>query len=359
MLETDFLKKALELARRGEGQTAPNPAVGAVLVKEGQVIATGYHHYAGGPHAEREALAAMNDASGCDLYVTLEPCCHQGKTPPCTDLIINKQIRRVYFSERDPNPLVAGKGQAALQQAGIFCEQRELPEITEFYQGYRYWQQTKKSFVVLKIAMSLNGITALQRPQRLMLTSEASHYFTHQQRKISHAILTSVKTVLKDDPQLNTRLVDETIKKPVFVIDRDLDFPVSAKLMKTAERITLLHQQAVDQRKLQALLAAGIVCVAIDATTAGLDLAKVLEYISQLGLHVLWVEVGARLARQLLQQQLVNKCYLYIAPKVINEAGDNLFDSQYDLFQGANQLQWRLYPPDICCEIDYRVEGKR
>ena len=203
-----FMQRALDLARRATGRTSPNPLVGAVVVKDDQVIGEGYHQKAGTPHAEIHALnAAGENARGATLYTTLEPCCHWGRTPPCTEALINAGIAEVYIAEVDPNPKVAGKGIRQLQEAGLhvhvgLCEQ-SAAELNEIYSKYI---QTGMPFVILKTAMSLDGKIATTSGESQWITSEASRQRGHEIRDMVDAILVGRGTIEKDNPALTTRL---------------------------------------------------------------------------------------------------------------------------------------------------------
>src|SRR3990167_3956342 len=208
------MQQALSLAQSQRGCCAPNPAVGAVIVKEGQVISTGTHLGSGHPHAEIEALKSLGDqAKGATLIVTLEPCCHFGKTPPCTDQIIKSGIGEVYFVLLDPNPVVAGKGVTALKKAGIRCELIDLPEIRAFYESYIYWINNHRPWVTAKMALSLDGKIAGPDRVSVNITGKALQQLTHQYRQKSDALLTTINTIIHDNPQLNVRLDHTLVNK--------------------------------------------------------------------------------------------------------------------------------------------------
>src|SRR3990167_7826390 len=207
-----YLNEALVLAKKRRGFCAPNPSVGAVIVKNRKMIGSANHWAAGYFHAERQALMEIGKkAKGASLYVTLEPCCHWGKTPPCTDIIIHSGIKKVFYAARDPNPIISGKGIQILKSAGILCEQIKLPAIDLFYQSYYYWTQHHLPWVTAKLAMSLDGKIAGPQGEPVSLTGAQLNTFTHQSRRESDAILTTVNTIIHDDPQMNVRLHDEII----------------------------------------------------------------------------------------------------------------------------------------------------
>ena len=214
-----WLLETLQLAKKREGFCAPNPAVGAVVVKNNQLISAGYHYGAGHPHAEVGALDAAGDqAQGADLYVSLEPCCHQGRTPPCTEKIKAAGIARVFFAFLDPNPIVAGRGQAVLKDSGIACEHTPINEINDFYRAYCYWTTHKKPLVTAKLAITADGYVANADGSPLAITGEECRVFTHENRLRSDAILSNTQTIIADDPQMNVRLNNKIVKKPLYLL---------------------------------------------------------------------------------------------------------------------------------------------
>ncbi len=285
-----YLKYALKLAQIRRGFCAPNPSVGAVVVKDNQIIAEGYHWGSGHAHAEVEALNKVNgELIDATLYVTLEPCCHTNKkTPPCTELIIARGIKKVIYGARDPNPQVSGLGEKRLQAMGVECVHVELLEINEFYRSYQYWWQTGKPFVTAKLAMSLDGKIAGANGQRINITGKEAQLFTHQQRKLADAILTTAKTIICDDPLLNVRLPEGEFKRPVYILDKNSITPAAAKIFQSAERVTILKQT---------------------------DLNKVLQQIGEDGIHDLWIEAGGKCFSAFVQAGLVQRAFIYVAPK--------------------------------------------
>ena len=236
MSEQSFLLQALELAAAHRGFCAPNPAVGAVLVQAGVVIATGVHRGCGSPHAERDLLSKIDTCSAdMILFVTLEPCCHFGRTPPCTDIIIEKKIKQVVYAHNDPNPIVNGGGQKVLTAAGISCRQVDVAEVEEFYRSYDYWHKHKLPFVTAKLALSADEKTAGANGVPVAITGGATKIFTHQKRLQSDAILITAATIIADDPQMNCRLTGRIVRKPVFVLDRLGRVPKTAKIFQTTE----------------------------------------------------------------------------------------------------------------------------
>lgn len=345
-----YLKQALTLAETYRGFTAPNPSVGCIIVRDNHILAQGQHAAAGKPHAEADALIHLSEsAEGATLYVTLEPCCHHGRTPPCTDAIIKANIKRVVFAYRDPNPLVAGQGQAALQSAGIQCDHIPLTEINAFYQSYAFWHQHKKPFVTAKIAMTLDGKIADTNSQPIALTGKEAQALTHYWRKKSDCILTTAKTIIQDNPQLNARLQDETIAKPLYIIDRNLTLPMHAKIYHTAKSITLFHKEGI---KIPSHLAS-FRCIPIKENAEMLDLQQAIAHIGSDGMHDLWIEAGGQCFSNCLRENLLQRAFIYIAPIVM---GRGLPAFSKIVNWSENQVKWRILGKDAICEIEWLRE---
>lgn len=347
-----YLKQALALAKLRKGFCSPNPAVGAVVVRDGEIISTGYHEAAGSPHAEAVALDKLKDeAQGATLYVTLEPCCHYGRTPPCTELLIAKKIKNVFYGFVDPNPQVRGLGIAALQQAGIECEKLSLDDIDEFYASYAHWRLHKKPYVTAKLALSLDGKIAGRNGLQVKISGAAAQHFTHQRRQDSDAILTSVKTICQDDPQLNVRLTESPLAKPVYILDSYLRFPSHAKVSKTASSVTLFHSAAVEISKIKLLEEKGIHCVPIEYNEAGFKWEALLNYFGEIGVHDLWIEAGGRVFESLIAANILNKAYVYVAPISIGADGYSSFNKSIEIANKARSVKWHSLDQDGLCEI--------
>lgn len=302
------MQQALDAARQGQGFCAPNPAVGAVVVRDGAVIATGFHSGPGTPHAEVEALRQLaRDVSDCELYVTLEPCCHHGRTPPCTDLIIERRLKRVFFAFLDPNPEVAGQGRARLNEAGVECLYAPTDEVTHFYRAYQHWWRYKRPWITAKLAIDDAHRLAIGA-----LTGDVAQRYTHHQRLLSDALFTSLKTIAHDDPQFNTRLVDVDAKKPLYLLDTAARLPVTARVIETCHPVTIFYHQA-DALRLNTLRKAGVTCVAVRLIDGYLDLQDCLRYMGEVGHHSVWLESGWTSTASFLQQGLVNELLLYVA----------------------------------------------
>lgn len=325
------LSITLDQARLGRGFCAPNPAVGACVVKNGVVIAEGYHQGCGLPHAEVEALNKVGAlAIGATLYVSLEPCCHRGRTPPCVGKIKAAGIVAVYFAYPDPNPLVAGKGQQQLQQAGIICEHISLPAINHFYQSYQYWTERKMPWVSIKLALSADDKIAGEKGARVPITGAACQDYTHQQRCLSDAILTTAETLRQDDPQLNVRLRNQIFKKPLYVLDSNLRTPLTAKIFQTTMAVTIFHSALADNHLREPFIAQGTRCVAVESNAAGLDLHQVLKQIGADGKHDVWVEAGGRCFQSFVKNNFAHRVIVYRAPTVLGETATSAFSGSLE-----------------------------
>lgn len=354
-----LLKTALILADIHRGFCYPNPAVGAVIVNSAtDIIARGYHQGAGKPHAEIEALKLLNmQAEGATLYVTLEPCCHWGKTPPCTKAIIEAGIKRVVYGYRDPNPLVSGKGVQQLTDAGIACEYVQLPELGEFYASYCHWHLTQKPFVTAKIAMSLNGCIAGKNGLQLQITGNELQQYTHIKRKKCDAILTTGVTIMNDNPSLNVRIGHEAVAKPIYIIDTHLKIDINSKIFSTAKSITIFHSPNGKSDKISRLVDLGVRCLSIEATKKGINLSDIIAHIGRDSVHDLWVEAGGRLLQSLLDARLVNKLLLYVAPKWITQ-GYPAFTDGINYNFNNEKIVWQNYGNDIVGSISFALNRR-
>ena len=347
----DFLKKALSLAEIRRGFCAPNPSVGAVLVKDNKIISTGFHKRSGFPHAEVEAIKlAENNTHGATLYVTLEPCCHFGKTPPCTDLIIQSGIKKVYYGLDDPNPSIRGKGIQQLKRANINCFFTKLPEIKRFYESYSYWMQYKRPWITAKLALSLDGKIAGHLGNPMYLTGEELKNHTHECRKKSDALLTTINTILKDNPRLNVRLNDDEIKKTVYILDSYLRLPLDSMIHQTAEKIIIFHAKEADKKRQQILIQKNIRCIEISRNKR-LDLNEMLNVISNDGVHDLWIEAGGICFQSFLKKKLLNCALIYITPKILGDHATSAFQEKFS-FSGLS-VKWHQFGKDVMGEFRF------
>lgn len=321
-----YMTLALELAKNGLYTTSPNPRVGCMLVKDGKIIAKGWHARAGQGHAEVEALKQAKDAEGATAYVTLEPCSHHGKTPPCCDALIAAGIKRVVVAMQDPNPLVAGNGLKKLQAAGIevVCGILEN-EAKALNRGFIKRMLTGKPFVRSKLAMSLDGRTALANGESKWITSAESRQNVQLLRAESCVILTGIDTVLADDPSLNVRLPEEEVLQPVRVIlDSQLRIPVTAK-MATLPGESWILTCSENQQKQQAREQVGFKVFHLPEKNGRVDLDSVFDFLGNQQINEVLVEAGAILNGALLEADLVDEWIVYMASCVLGDNGRGLF----------------------------------
>lgn len=326
---------ALLAADSRRGFCSPNPAVGAVLVSaDGACIATGCHWACGYEHAEVDAIKKAGLRSrGATLYVTLEPCNHMGKTPPCTQAIKQAGISRVFYGYADPNPHVVGSGAQALQAVGIDCELWVDPAISNFYCSYSHWLQTGCTRLVAKLAQTQNGVTAQMNGGSLRITGPEAAAFTADGRRRADAIITTVRTVLNDDPRLNCRLTDRIDSRPVYVLDSRLRFPKNAKLLQTADEVVLLYQAdlSVDRSRWPAI---ELRCLPVVADQAGLQWRAVAATLGREGKHEAWVEVGATAFRSLLESGQLSEAAIVQSSKIV-ATGLRGIDLSHSAFEKA------------------------
>jgi diaminohydroxyphosphoribosylaminopyrimidine deaminase/5-amino-6-(5-phosphoribosylamino)uracil reductase len=318
-VDAGHMARALELARAGLHTTHPNPRVGCVIVRDGTVVGEGFHERAGGPHAEIAALAQAGErARGADVYVTLEPCCHTGRTGPCTEALKAAGVGRVIAAMQDPNPQVAGQGLAALRAAGIAAEAGlQAEEATALNRGFVSRMTRGRPFVTLKLAMSLDGRTAMGSGESRWITGDAARADAHRLRAEAGAVMTSVDTVLADDPELTVRLVPTARQPDRIVLDTQLRAPLDARVWDgAARRIAITVRPPAD--RVEALRARGVE-VALVATTrdSRVDLAAALATLGRMAINEVLVESGPRLAGALFQARLVDELVLYVAPSLL------------------------------------------
>jgi diaminohydroxyphosphoribosylaminopyrimidine deaminase/5-amino-6-(5-phosphoribosylamino)uracil reductase len=324
-----LLLEALDLAVQRKGYTSPNPAVGAIVIKEGKVLGRGFHWGTGSPHAEVEALKDVgNEATGSTLYVTLEPCCHFGKTPPCTDLIKSKKLERVVYGFIDPNPIVAGKGVEILNQVGIKAEYLPLSEIQKFYQTYDWWTKTRKTWLTGKLAVSRDGNVCSSNGSPVKITGELANELTHFRRNQADVIVTSIATVKADDPRLDVRCGSHVMRKPVWILDKQLSFSMECQLMKTALSVTLVHENSASRDKKEKLKTAGIECVEMSEVKDELRLSELAIYLGKRGYHEAWCEFGPRLFSAFAENMLFQEFILYQSTQVDIPNGRRAFEKE-------------------------------
>lgn len=321
------MARALRLAERGLFTTDPNPRVGCVIVRAGTVIGEGWHVQAGAAHAEVNALTAAGDAArGSTAYVTLEPCCHHGRTPPCTEALIAAGVARVVIGMNDPNPRVAGNGVQALTAAGIEVTTGVLAaQAGSINPGFIRRMQAGRPFVRCKLAMSLDGRTAMASGESRWITGEAARRDVHRLRARASAILSGIDTVLADNPSLNVRLDEETVLQPLrVVLDSRLRLPPAARLLGLPGK-TLVLTGSADADRTTALVEAGAEVVRLPLDGERLDLIQVMQFLAEREINELHIESGPVLSGALLQSALVDELVLYVAPHLLGDAARGLF----------------------------------
>lgn len=313
-----YMNLAIEEAKKGEGFTNPNPMVGAVIVKDGRIISRDYHHRCGEYHAERNAiLNCKEDMTGAELYVTLEPCCHYGKTPPCTEIIIESGIRKVYIGSMDPNPLVAGKGAEILKQHGIevetgICEEECLSLNKVFFHYIRY----QTPYVVMKYAMTADGKIATRTGASKWITGETARERVHKSRHKYMGIMVGVGTVLADNPSLTCRL--EGLNSPVRIVcDTHLRTPLTSELVSTAKDVPVILATAVtDEEAIRPFTDRGCQVLQIPLKNEHIDLQILMKKLGEMGIDSILLEGGAELNYSALKSGIVHALDMYIAPKL-------------------------------------------
>ena len=319
MNDADYMKLALELAKKGIGKTTPNPMVGAVIVKDGRIIGQGYHKKCGALHAERDAFASLTEpATDATLYVTLEPCCHYGKTPPCTDAIMEHKIKRIVVATLDPNPLVAGKGIQILRNNGIDITVGVMEdEALQLNHVFFYYITKKIPYVVLKYAMSADGKIATHTGASKWITQEAARNHVHLLRNQYKAILVGIGTVLADNPILTCRIPDGT--DPIRIVcDTNCRIPLNSNILQTAYDVpTYIACHTCSKEKQQAIEKMGAHLLTIPLQDNHLDLNYLLHKLGEIEIDSVLAEGGGTLNESLLKTGLVNALKIYLAPKII------------------------------------------
>lgn len=375
-----WMQYALDLAVRAAGHTSPNPLVGAVVVRDGEILGEGWHEYCGGLHAERNALKDChergNDPEGAVIYVTLEPCCHYGKTPPCTEAIMENKLGRVVFGAWDPNPLVAGKGIEILRNAGIEADgpvlNRECLDVNEIFFHYI---TTGRPFVIMKYAMTADGKIAAFTGDSKWITAETARKHTHQTRKRVSAIMVGIGTVLADDPMLNCRLDEPELMRdgtpyeksvdPIRVIcDSHLRIPLESQIVKTAGQIRTIVACTELTEKAEQLKAAGVEIVQVSADSEGhADINELMQRLGELKIDSVLLEGGAELNFAALRAGAVDKVHAYIAPKLIGGASSKSPVGGAGIPRMADCVMLsepsvRMLGSDVLLEFNVLKEGK-
>ena len=318
MTDQNYMLRAIQLAKQGEGWTNPNPMVGAVIVKNGRIIGKGYHKKCGELHAERNAIASLTEsAEGATIYVTLEPCCHYGKTPPCTEAIIEQKIKRVVIGSRDPNPKVSGKGIKMLQEAGIeVIEDFMREECDRLNPVFFHYITTKTPYVVMKYAMTLDGKIATKTGASKWITGEAARAEVQHMRHRYMGIMAGIGTVLADDPMLNVRV--EGWKSPIRILcDSGLRIPLDGQIVKSAGKYRTIVAYADSENteaKRKRLHEMGVETICCPDENNQVDLKKLMKYLGEEGIDSILLEGGGTLNDSALRAGIVQEVQAFIAP---------------------------------------------
>ena len=365
--DSEFMARALQLAAQGLYSTQPNPRVGCVLVKEGQIIGEGWHQRAGGPHAEVHALqqAGVN-AKGATAYVTLEPCCHQGRTPPCSQALVEAGVKRVVAAMSDPNPEVAGKGMQQLSDQGIDTDTGLMQaEAEALNPGFISRMSRGRPWVTCKMAMSLDGRTAMASGESKWITGAEARHQVHLLRARSSAIITGIGTVLADDPSLNVRLDDRTPEggwiNPVrVVLDPNLSLPVDAKLLQQVGR-TIVVTATKDTEREAELQDAGAEVIYLPAPGGRIDLDELMIHLANEEMNEVLLETGATLSGAMLNAGLIDELKIYMAAHVMGDNARGLFNlpdlEQMDQRIDLNITDIRAVGKDWCISANIKVKG--
>lgn len=316
-MDEKCMMRAIELAKKGEGYTNPNPMVGAVIVKDGRIIGEGYHQRCGELHAERNAFKSLKEsAEGADLYVTLEPCCHHGRTPPCTEAIIEHKIARVFIGSRDPNPNVSGKGAKFLRENGIEVHEDICREACdELNPVFFHYITERRPYVVIKYAMTLDGKIATRTGKSKWITGEEARKHTHRLRGRYAAILCGIGTALADDPMLNTRI--EGAHQPLrIVLDSSLRIPIESQLVCTAKDYPTMVVCARESEKKMLLQDKGVEVLCLSDSDGKVDLTSLLTELGKREIDSILVEGGGEVHEAFIRAGFADHVCCYIAPKI-------------------------------------------
>ena len=315
-----YMRLALEEAKKGIGKVSPNPMVGAIIVKDEKIIGSGFHEYFGGAHAEINAFKdAKESVEGGTMYVTLEPCSHYGKTPPCADKIIEKKIRRVVIGTLDPNPLVSGKGVNKLTDAGIEVSvgvlEKECKKANEIFMKYIKY---KKPFVVMKCAMSIDGKICTKYGESKWITGEKAREYVHETRSKLSAIMVGVDTVIKDNPQLTSRI--DNGRNPIrIIVDSTLRIPLKSNVLvdKYKDKTIIATTSSADKEKIDYIENLGIKVLIISEKEKRVDINELMNRLGEMNIDSVLLEGGGTLNFTAFKEKIVDKVQVYIAPKII------------------------------------------
>ncbi len=352
--QTRLMKRALRLARLGRGRASPNPLVGCVVAKRGEITGEGFHTFSGVKHAEVLALEQAGPrARDADLYVNLEPCCHHGRTPPCVERIVDSGVRRVFVAVRDPNPLVAGRGIERLRQAGVEVYEGLLSKEAErLNEAFFHFIQTGHPFVLLKLAMTLDGKIATSTGHSHWITSERARRQAHRLRYEYDAILVGIETLLADDPSLTVRWRKRN-QLTRIILDSNLRTPPKARIFESSNPVLIFHRETVAPGALLKLQEKAEL-VAIQANRSGLAWGAILGELGRRQVTSLLLEGGSRVAASALAERAVQKACFFYAPKIIGGSGlsgiGDLGVRRLDRAAVLKNMKLRSLAPDFMLE---------
>lgn len=317
----NYMRRALYLAEKGEGKVNPNPLVGAVIVKNDEIVGEGYHEYFGGHHAEVNALKMAGDnAKGADVYVTLEPCSHYGKTPPCAEALVKAGVKKVIIAMKDPNKLVAGRGISILESNGIEVVtgvlEKEAKKLNEVFIKYI---TTKKPYIVLKTAMTLDGKISTVTGKSKWISGEKSREYVHNLRNKYMGIMVGIGTIIADDPLLTTRLKNKKGRNPVaIIVDSALNIPLSSNILNTnhERKIIVACSEKYDKEKKSFLEEKGIKVIVTPSDKCKVNLNYLVNELGKEGIDSILLEGGSTLNFSALKECVVDKVISFIAPKI-------------------------------------------
>ena len=322
-MKQEYMRRAVELAKLGIGKVNPNPLVGAVIVKEGRIIGEGYHAKYGELHAERHAFSRLTEeAEGAEMYVTLEPCCHYGKQPPCTQAIIEHGIKKVFVGSDDPNALVAGKGVQALREAGVEVVTQVMKEECDALNPvFFHFITTKTPYVLMKYAMTMDGKIACDTGKSQWITGEEARSHVQETRDALMGIMVGIQTIISDNPRLTCRIPGG--RNPIRIIcDSHLRIPVGAEVVETAKKMkTVVATVSSEQEKISALGEAGVKVLITDSADGKVDLQDLMQKLGQEKIDSILLEGGGTLNQSALQSGIVNHIQIYLAPKIFGGTG--------------------------------------
>ncbi len=322
-MKQEYMRRAVELAKLGIGKVNPNPLVGSVIVKEGRIIGEGYHAKYGELHAERHAFSRLTEeAEGAEMYVTLEPCCHHGKQPPCTQAIIEHGIKKVFVGSDDPNALVAGKGVQALREAGVEVVTQVMKEECDALNPvFFHFITTKTPYVLMKYAMTMDGKIACDTGKSQWITGEEARSHVQETRDALMGIMVGIQTIISDNPRLTCRIPGG--RNPIRIIcDSHLRIPMEAEVVQTAKEMkTVVATVSSEQEKISALREAGVKVLITDSADGKVDLQDLMQKLGQEKIDSILLEGGGTLNQSALQSGIVNHIQIYLAPKIFGGTG--------------------------------------